>query len=155
ENPGSVQSVGRGGSIRFKHVGNWLWCVLPSGRPLAYASPTIAVRETKWGPKRGLQFMGISSRGNNRKWRALHAYGGFLTENVVQAMARDIMASAMLRAERHGYPVVLTVHDEVVTDTPIGHGSAEHFEKLMCVRPRWAEGLPVAAKAWEGERYRK
>jgi DNA polymerase len=151
--PGTVAHVGREGAIRFTKRGRFLWCVLPSGRPLAYADPIIKMRETQWGPKRGLQCMGVNSV--TKQWRVTHLYGGHLTENVVQAMARDLMASAMLRVEKRGYPVVLTVHDEVLADVPEDHGSIEEFEALMRVRPRWARGLPVAADAWEGRRYRK
>tara|TARA_R100000951_G_C2525376_1_gene144746 strand:- start:106 stop:447 length:342 start_codon:yes stop_codon:yes gene_type:complete len=101
--------------------------------------------------KLSLSFVGVD--GFTRKWRRQHTYGGHLTENVVQAMARDLMADAMLRLEDAGYPIILTVHDEVLTET--GHGSAEEFESIMTQLPRWADGLPVAAEAWEGFRYRK
>jgi len=103
--------------------------------------------------KLSLSFVGVD--GFTRKWRRQHTYGGHLTENVVQAMARDLMADAMLRLEDAGYPIVLTVHDEVLTETLDGHGSVEEFEEIMITLPAWADGLPAAAEAWEGERYRK
>lgn len=155
EFPGSVQSCGKGARIRYTMRNKILWCVLPSGRKLAYFSPKLGMRRLpapyEHLEKLSLSFVGVD--GFTRKWRRQHTYGGHLTENVVQAMARDLMADAMLRLEDAGYPIILTVHDEVLTET--GHGSAEEFESIMTQLPRWADGLPVAAEAWEGFRYRK
>jgi DNA polymerase len=61
----------------------------------------------------------------------------------------------MTRLEAAGYPVILTVHDEVVAEPAIDAGSIEEFERLMTQLPAWAEGLPVAAEAWAGPRYKK
>jgi DNA polymerase len=78
-----------------------------------------------------------------------------LTENVVQAIARDCMVESMIRAELAGYRIVLTVHDEVVSEIPKGFGSQEEFDALMAVCPRWAPGLPIAVEGWRGYRYKK
>ena len=152
EERGKVFACGRDGKIRYVVRGQFLWCILPSGRPLCYALPEIRKRKAPWGEYvSGLSFVGVNSV--TRQWQRQHAYGGLLTENVVQAMARDIMASAMKRVEKHGYRLVLTVHDELLAHT--AGGSLDEFLELMHVRPRWAAGLPVAAEGWEGERYRK
>lgn len=156
--PGIVTSVGRGGAIKYTVRGQFLWCVLPSKRLLAYAKPKLkrhTVRPKNKEPFTtiSLSYMGVNSY--NNKWQREFTYGGKLTENVVQAMARDLLASAMLRLEEHGYPNVLTVHDEAVTELPYGEGSLDEMLALMKMRPQWAEGLPVAVDGWEGERYRK
>ena len=151
KNPGSVQAVG---DIKYTSRGGYLWCVLPSKRPLAYAKPRIVERETPWGStNEAVSFEGLDSF--TKKWERHDLYGGLLAENVTQAVARDIMADAMIRLEKAGYPLILSVHDEIVAEVPDGFGSVAEFESLMCQVPQWAEGCPIDAEGWEGERYRK
>jgi DNA polymerase len=78
-----------------------------------------------------------------------------ITENIVQAIARDIMAEAKLRARAAGYPPILTVHDEIVSEVPAGFGDVKEFEQILTEVPAWARGLPIAAEGWRGLRYRK
>ena len=155
--PGTVQHCGVRGSVRFTMRGDILWCILPSGRKLAYFSPELRMRAlpAPWQDveKMALSFVGVDSL--TRKWKRQHTYGGHLTENVVQAIARDIMAEAMLALDAAGYPVILTVHDEVITEPQSGHGDVTAFVDIMTTLPVWAEGLPVTAEAWQGQRYRK
>ena len=152
--PGTVTTVGRDDCIRYVVRGQFLWCQLPSGRFLAYAKPDIREKEVPWGgTKPTLSYMGVCSL--TRQWRRHFTYGGHLTENVVQAMARDLIAGATLRLNDAGYRPLLTVHDEVICEPPEGHGTMEEFLSILTYCPRWAEGLPIAADGWEGERYRK
>lgn len=151
--PGRVSSAGRDGDVRFLCKGQWLWCVLPSGRPLAYALPSVVMRETKYGARPQLRVWGVNSY--TRQWGPYFVWGGLLAENITQAASRDLLASAMLRVERAGYPVVLTVHDEILAEVPEGEGALPEFLSLMRRTPKWAQSCPVDAEGWEGPRYRK
>src|SRR5690606_2917922 len=103
--------------------------------------------------REAVQFFAVSSY--TRKWGPVYGYGGLWTENVVQAIARDLAAGAMERLEEAGYRPILSVHDEVLSEPEIGHGSVEEYLDIMRDSPDWANGLPVAAEGWEGNRYRK
>lgn len=150
-NPGRAWKVNK---CTFAMKGNVLWLRLPSRRLLAYVDPQIRDVETPWGEtKAAVTYMGVDQK--TRQWTRQKAYGGFWAENVTQATARDVMASAMLRMEANGYPTVLTVHDEVVCETTPDRADVAEFERLMCVLPEWAEGLPVAAEGAVGARYGK
>ena len=88
-------------------------------------------------------------------------YGGLQCENVVQAIARDVLVEGMFGAEARGYKIVLTVHDELLTETPLGgdHFGGDHspdeLQAIMSSVPAWCAGLPLAAKTWRGMRYDK
>ncbi|MFT4325854.1 MAG: DNA polymerase [Candidatus Liberibacter psyllaurous] len=83
-------------------------------------------------------------------------YGGKLTENIVQAISRDILACGMINATRAGYDIVLTVHDEIVCETPdTPEFSSDELCFLMTQNPKWAKGLPLKAEGYEAVRYRK
>jgi len=136
-----------------------LYCRLHSGRSLAYHAPRVRSEVDPYGRNK----MVLSYVGNNTNpkrggtgWIRIDTHGGPLTENVVQAESRDIMANAIVNLEQKGYPVVLHVHDEVVSEVPEGTGSVEEFEAIMEDLPAWAAGWPVRARGgWRGKRYRK
>ena len=142
--------------ITFGVKDDVLYCRLLSGRFLSYHRPrlipTICRRSRK-------NIFSITYEGNDsvtKKWVRLDTYGGKLTENVVQATARDILTHAMPKLERAGYPTVLHVHDEVVGEVPAGAGSVEEFEQIMADMPPWAADWPIkAAGGWRESRYRK
>lgn len=157
-NPGKAYNVGASPTpIKFLRAGGFLWCQLPSGRRLAYAKPEIRERALpkpyQHVKREGLSFLGVDSMTN--QWRRHHTYGGHLTENVVQAMARDLIAGGMLRLQQAGYTPILTVHDEVLVEVDEGTGDFDRFMDLVTTLPRWAEGLPLAGEGWTGRRYRK
>lgn len=157
-NPGRAFEVGASPTpIKFLRAGGFLWCQLPSGRRLAYAKPEIRERTLpkpyQHVKREGLSFLGVDSMTN--QWRRHHTYGGHLTENVVQAMARDLIAGGMLRLQQAGYTPILTVHDEVLVEVDEGTGDFDRFMDLVTTLPRWAEGLPLAGEGWTGRRYRK
>lgn len=140
--------------VSFVVKSDVLWCRLPSGRLLAYMNPRIKEVYTPWGEKKpSVTFMAINSR--TKKWERHKGYGGLFVENITQAVARDIMVDSMLRAEKEGYPILLTVHDEILAEVDEGVGSVKELEQIMEEPPKWAKGFPIAAEGWEGLRYRK
>lgn len=150
ESPGIIV---KGGKCRFQVHNGFLWVKLPSGRKLAYADPRIAWRETDYGSRKTLEFWGVNPK--TKKWAIERTWGGVLTENIVQASARDLMMPAMVRLEKAGYQALLMVHDEGICERKKGDGSLEEFVKILCEVPRWAVGCPIEAKGWSGLRYRK
>lgn len=150
-----TNKVVQAGKVSWGMHEGFLFCLLPSGRPIAYYHPMIEPMETPWGQmKETITYMSSSTEpGKARGWRRTKTYGGKLVENITQAVARDVMAEAMLRSEDAGYEVVLSVHDELLTEKE--DGSVEEFENIMKVLPEWAEGLPVDVEGWEGKRYLK
>ena len=142
------------GYVTWWRTKDFLYCQLPSGRNLAYPFPQIRMRMTPWGEEKlALTFMGINSY--TRKWERQGTYGGSIVENQTQAVARDLMADAMQRCGLLGYPVVLTVHDEIISEVPLLAGSVHEFEEILTTVPGWAEGCPIGAEGWVGTRYRK
>jgi DNA polymerase len=143
------QPIECGSRLSFAMDGGTLWLRLPSGRRLAY--PQARIGPGKFDGHRAVYFHD-NARGG---WTETSSWYGSLTENVVQAVARDLLAAAMLRLESAGYPVVLHVHDEAVAEVPASFGSTGAFLQLMTQLPDWAAGLPVAAKPWSRIRYAK
>lgn len=143
---GTSQMVGR---IKVYQKLGALVIALPSGRELIYPSPRVG--ENRFGGE-SITFMGL---GLNRKWGRIETYGGKLVENIVQATARDVLAHSMATLEAAGYPTVMHVHDEVITEVPYGRGSVKELCALMSQGPKWSKGLPLAAEGFESTYYKK
>ena len=126
-----------------------LICALPNGKWLHYVNARLDGQD-KWGRPRW-----IYNAYRTGQWATIEPYGGQLTENVVSALARELLVHAMFALEAAGYPIVFTVHDEIVVEHPTI--AKETLERIMSERPTWAEklGVPVKAKAWVGKRYAK
>lgn len=137
------------GRLRFEYQSGILFIQLPSGRRLAYAKPRMG--ENRFGGE-AITYEGV---GTGRKWERLETYGAKCVENIVQGTARDLLAFALLRLEKAGYPVVMHCHDEAICEVPIGQGSVEEVNRIMAVAPEWAEGLPLKADGFETEFYKK
>lgn len=153
DNPGRVVSALKG-RIKYRKAGSFLFCQLPSKRCLTYAYPRIVDKKTPWGAmKPALVYKGVDAM--TKKWTDQDGYGGKFCENVVQAIARDLLADSFFRTEAAGYETVMHVHDETVAAVYEGFGSVEELESLMSELPDWAEGCPVEAEGWRGKRYRK
>ena len=142
-----------------KVPGWWLCMELPSGRILSY--PGIGVSVTKETDEDGRvnTNVRIKYQGENqltRQWTTLYTHGGKACENIVQALCRDLLAYAMINVEGGGYPIVLSVHDELVCETPdTPEYNVAELERLMCALPEWAEGFPLVAEGAEMKRYAK
>lgn len=155
---GAVEAPGhrfeaKAGHCAFVVKDKFLWIELPSGRRLAYREPQISWRETDYGPRKTLEFWAVNSK--TKKWALERTWGGTLTENIVQATARDLMMPAMVRLEKRGYRALLMVHDEGICERKIGDGGLQEFVDILCETPPWGAGLPIEAKGWKGPRYRK
>lgn len=111
---------------------------LPSGRVIGYHGCKFDERLSFWDSRRG---------------HRVDTYGGRLVENVTQAVARDVLAEALVRLETAGYAVVGHVHDEVIVEAPASDLDA--VLKIVTEPPPWAAGLPIDGEAFAAKRYRK
>lgn len=150
--------------IAYYSDGRALWCVLPDGRMLCYADPRLVIEEETYynddgeeltRTRRKVSVMGIDSR--THQWTRYYLYGGLLCENIVQAASRDIMKDAMFRAEAEGFTVVLTVHDELLTEVAADSQwhTADRLAYIMALKKPVYDTLPMAVGAWEDTRYVK
>jgi DNA polymerase len=127
-----------------------LFIELPSKRRLAYLRPKLNVN--RFG-NLALTYQGMDQ--TTKQWGMQETYGGKLVENIVQAIARDCLADAMLRLDAAGYNIVMHVHDEAVLEMPIGQGSTSEVNKIMSAAIPWAKGLPLTAESYETDYYKK
>lgn len=165
QNPGHTFKAGaRGREIKFMTKGSFLFCRLPSGRVITYPYPKMREIVPPWEKKKQEENPDYQPEKKlaltykqevNKKFIRNAAYGGLLAENVTQATARDLLAEAMKRVDKAGYDIVMHIHDEIVTEVNNDFGSVEELERIMCELPKWAEGLPVQAGGWTGQRFRK
>lgn len=132
----------------------FLVCRLPSGRCLYYYGAEVKYQKTPWGEQKPILYhWTVDSK--TKKWTFTKTWGGVLTQNSVGGTSRDMLAAAMLRHEKAGYQVVLSVHDEIICERKIGEGNVEEFERLMKIVPKWASGCPVDVEGFKADRYRK
>ena len=122
---------------------------LPSGRNLCYQSPHFT--ENRFGN----DAIGYYAPNAAGQMVVQETFGGKLAENATQAIARDILAHALLTLEKNGYPVIFHVHDEAVIEMPIGQGALEEACRLMAIAPDWAKDLPLRADGYECAYYQK
>lgn len=148
---GAAHQAARGestvmGALVWERRGTDVLCRLPSGRPLVYRNVRLE-RPSKWG--REQETFTYEHRGQR-----VQTYGGKLTENVTQAVCRDLLADALVRVERAGHGIVLHVHDELVVELS-DKARLDEIRALMCIAPPWAEELPLKAVGYSSLRYRK
>lgn len=133
--------------VSFKYAKGILFMQLPSGRSLAYVQPRFDGRE--------LTYMGMNQ--TTRKWERTKTWGGKLTENLIQAIARDCLAVSMSKIQKAGYHTVMHVHDEVIVEVSSkgAEGHLKRIEELMGEPIEWAPGLILTADGFTSEYYRK
>ena len=145
KNPGESFPIGQ--HLKARRDGAWLRIRLPSGRYLCYINPSV-------DDDGQITYFGVNQY--TRQWGRIKTYGGKLIENCTQAFARDILAYNMPAIEAKGYKIVLSVHDELLTETPDREEfNADELGQMMATAPAWAKGIPLAAAGFECVRYRK
>jgi DNA polymerase len=144
DNPGTTIRCRK---LKVRRDGAWLRVGLPSGRAVCYPAPQL-------DDKGRITYMGIHQF--TRKWVRISTYGGKLVENCTQAVARDILFCNMPAIEAEGYAAVLSIHDELLTETPdLPEYSSDHLSAMMATQPAWALDMPLAAAGFETFAYRK
>lgn len=136
--------------IRFEPKHNILFIRLPSGRSLAYMRPGIG--ENRFGGS-SLKYEGMNQ--TTKQWCVQETYGGKLTENIVQAIARDLLAESMLNVENAGYKIVMHVHDENIIEVEKKKADLANVCRIMGQSISWAPGLPLRADGYETPYYLK
>lgn len=144
---GKTFEVDRCPHLKMRRDKQWLRIRLPSGRYLVYVSPFVDAKNNIW-------FYGIDQL--TRRWSKIHTYSGKLSENVTSATARDVMAYNFKHMEKAGYPIVLSVHDEVITEPRNSPKySVDGLSKILATPHPWCRTLPLAAQGFETTRYKK
>jgi DNA polymerase len=148
-----------GDRVRYVFDGKWLYCRLPSGRALHYASPSVRWKThtitTDDGDEIEFNSLGVTYYGvDGGAWRPIDLYGGMQFNHIVQGFSRDLLVEAMFAVEDAGYPIVMHTHDDIICEIGASFGVPDAFSDLMRVAAeRLAPGLPVSVKAWEGPRW--
>lgn len=145
--PYSVRDVG----LTFTYRNNNLYITLPSGRSLCYYGAKL--KEGMYGPQ--IVYMGVNQ--TTKKWEYTETYGGKLVENIVQGIARDCLAEAMMRVAAQGYQIVMHVHDEMIVNVPEDNAKAalDDINGLMGAPISWAPGLPLKGDGYICDFYKK
>lgn len=130
--------------VSFKCDGEYLWIYLPTGRALAYYKPYI-------DESGRIKYQGLQQ--TNKIWGEIDTFGGKLVENVVQAIARDCLAEAMLQLHQQNYKIVFHVHDEVIVES--SQDQLDKIKNIMGQPLAWAPGLLLKAEGYCSDYYRK
>lgn len=138
--------------LTFECNGDFLMIGLPSGRKLNYVKPSIG--KNRFG-NTSIIFKGMDQ--NIKQWTDIETYGGKLVENIVQAIARDLLAESMIALDNAGYKIVMHVHDELICEVPETDAAKhlENMEKIMGTPIDWAPGLPLKADGYTTKFYKK
>ena len=147
-------------SVTFRMESGAMTIELPSGRKLFYPSARLSNR-TIQGVNGDFDVQDISYFGQDQttgKWVKLHTYGGKLTENIIQAISRDLLANAIFKVFDLGYNIVLHVHDEIAAEIPKDGNEETVLQQMidaMCTAPEWAANIPLRAAGYITDYYKK
>lgn len=143
------------GKVHFWYDASlFLRMALPSGGLLTFMHPRLIDDETPWGtPTLKFQHWSWNGMRNRMEWTDM--YGAKFVQYATQAASRDLLQYAMTNLEGMGYPIILSVHDEVGAEVDKGTADLPHFSEVMATPPPWAADLPLKVEGWVGHRYRK
>lgn len=138
--------------LTFSRDENFLFIGLPSGRKLFYNRPQLRPNEKN---SKEIWFLGLNQ--SNKKWSWISTWGGKLVENIVQAIARDVLCNAICNLMQAGYRINFHIHDEVILEIPDNDKSKNLEDAIsrMCALPEWANGLPLNADGFDDAAYYK
>lgn len=150
EYPNTVYKTDNG-LISFKKINSTLYIKLPSGRAIAYQG--VRLDDNKYG-FRSIKYQGRTASGT---WGELETWGGKIVENITQAIARDVLAWALVDLNREGYQIRFHVHDEVIisVDADKANSDLDRVVEIMCKGQDWTAGLPLKAEAFTNDYYLK
>lgn len=140
-------------NIKFWKKKGCLLIRLPSGRSICYPRAQTETEFTQWGDRQVISYEGMDQI--THKWTCVKSYGGKLVENIVQAIARDILGEILIRAEERGYPVVFHIHDEVIVEADPAAITLTDVEKMFSEPIDWADGLPLKGAGYSTPYYLK
>ena len=147
------------GRVSYVSNGGFLFCRLPSSRVISYPKPSVAWKSriiTIDGDEVEINSRGVSYWGNDQgRWTKCDLYGGLQCAHVVSGTARDVMVEGLFNVEAAGYPVILHIHDEAISEVDAGFGSADEYAALLAKPIAWLPDFPLVAKGEEGNRYLK
>lgn len=148
--PGYAYDAGRLFYV-FDEEWDTLWCILPSGKALAYPQPKLEGKEltcikANWTPAAG-----------ETEWPRVNLYGGLEAENATQAVAAEILIHGMHLMDEYNWPVVGHTHDELLAEVRDAEIAAceRTLRWAMRQNPEWSVGLPLNCEVWTGKRYKK
>ena len=127
----------------------WVIIAYSKAERLAYCKPRIGVNAF------GSECITYEGIGTGKKWERIESYGPKLVENIVQAIARDILVESMQRLHKNGYKITMHIHDEVVLEVQDDVSTVEEVCRIMAITPEWAKDLPLNADGYECKFYKK
>jgi DNA polymerase len=145
--------------IVYRQEDRWLTAQLPGGNKLWYRDPKVIRKEMPWSTEEepDIRLAWTFQATKQKRVVTVDAFGGLLTENAVMGIERQIVVDAMMRCEANGFPVILDVHDEIVTEPLTADADPKVLEQIMNDVKPWVKALqvPIAVDVWAGGRYKK